>query len=226
MRRLPRQAGSRLLRPRRQSPPPYAFAMPRTRVHNMNVSLDGYAAGEHVTFDAPIGGAERLFSWFDGRVIHGVDKADAPVTLDRALTSMWSQGIGAEIMGRRKFGPQVGDWPDDGWRGWWGDEPPFQTPVFVLSHHPHPTIDFPNGTSFRFVDGPPDEVLRLAQEAAGGRRRPHRRRTLDRASVPPGRPDRLHAPGDRADNPRARRIPLGGIKRPRRPLHRRVGHLA
>ena len=119
--------------------------MPRTRVHNMNVSLDGYAAGEHVTFDAPIGGAERLFTWFDGRVIHGVDKADAPVTLDRALTSMWSQGIGAEFMGRRKFGPQVGDWPDDGWRGWWGDEPPFQTPVFVMSHHPHPTIDFPNG---------------------------------------------------------------------------------
>ena len=143
--------------------------MPRTRVHNMNVSLDGYAAGEHVTFDAPIGGAERLFTWFDGRVIHGVDKADAPVTLDRALTSMWSQGIGAEIMGRRKFGPQAGDWPDDGWRGWWGDEPPFQTPVFVMSHHPHPAIDFPNGTSFRFVDGPPEEVLRLAQQAAGGR---------------------------------------------------------
>ena len=79
--------------------------MPRTRVHNMNVSIDGYAAGEHVTFDAPIGGAERLFTWFDGRVIHGIDKADAPITLDRALTSMWSQGIGAEIMGRRKFGP-------------------------------------------------------------------------------------------------------------------------
>ena len=142
--------------------------MPRTRVHNLNISLDGYAAGEHVTFDAPIGGAERLFELFDGRVIHGVDKADAPITLDRALTSMWSQGIGAEIMGRRKFGPQAGDWPDDGWRGWWGDEPPFQTPVFVMSHHPHPTIDFPNGTSFRFVNGPPGEVLRLAQEAADG----------------------------------------------------------
>ena len=81
--------------------------MSRTRVHNLNVSLGDYAAGEHVTFEAPIGGAERLFSWFDGRVIHGVDKADAPVTLDRALTSMWSQGIGAEIMGRRKFGPQA-----------------------------------------------------------------------------------------------------------------------
>ena len=69
--------------------------MPRTRVHNLNISLDGYAAGEHVTFDAPIGGAERLFTWFDGRAIHGIDKVDAPFTLDRALTSMWGQGIGA-----------------------------------------------------------------------------------------------------------------------------------
>jgi hypothetical protein len=62
--------------------------MPRTRVHNLNISLDGYAAGEQVTLDAPIGGAEQLFELFDGRVIHGVDKADAPITLDRALTSM------------------------------------------------------------------------------------------------------------------------------------------
>ena len=142
--------------------------MPRTRVHNMFVSLDGYAAGEHVTFEAPIGGARELFGWFDGRVIHGIDRVDDPVTLDRALYSMWGQGIGAEIMGRRKFGPQVGAWPDDGWRGWWGDEPPFRTPVFVLSHHPHPPIEFRNGTSFRFVDAPPHEVLRLAQEAANG----------------------------------------------------------
>jgi dihydrofolate reductase len=141
----------------------------RTRVHNMNVSLDGYAAGDHVTFDNPIGGAERLFSWFDGRAIYGVDIVDAPITTDRVLTSAWGQGIGAEIMGRRKFGPQVGPWPDDGWRGWWGDEPPFRTPVFVLTHHAHAPIEFANGTSFRFVDGPPQEVLALAQEAADGR---------------------------------------------------------
>jgi dihydrofolate reductase len=142
--------------------------MSRTRVHNLNVSLDGYAAGEHVTFDEPIGGAGRLFSGFDGRVIHGVDKVDDPVTLDRALTSMWSQGIGAEIMGRRKFGPQKGAWPDDGWQGWWGDAPPFRTPVLVMTHHPRPTIEFANGTSFRFVSGPPSEVLQLAREAAQG----------------------------------------------------------
>ncbi len=134
----------------------------------MTISLDGYAAGEHVTFDAPIGGAGQLFDWFDGRFIHGVDAVDDSITLDRALTTMWGQGIGAEIMGRRKFGPQSGEWPDDGWRGWWGDEPPFRTPVFVMTHHPHPTIDFPNGTSFRFVDGSASEVLQLAREAADG----------------------------------------------------------
>lgn len=142
--------------------------MPRTRVHNMNVSLDGFAAGDDVTFDAPIGGAEGLFSSFDGRAIHGIDKVDDPVTLDRALTSMWGQGIGAEIMGRRKFGPQGGEWPDDGWRGWWGDEPPFRTPVFILTHHVHPPIEFANGTTFEFVDGSPQEVLRRAQTAANG----------------------------------------------------------
>ena len=140
----------------------------RTRVHDLNISLDGYAAGEEVTLDAPIGGAERLFAQFDGRFIHGLDGTDDPVTVDRALITLWGQGIGAEIMGRRKFGPYTGPWPDDGWRGWWGDEPPFRTPVFVLSHHPHESIDFDNGTSFQFVEGSPEEVLRLARDAASG----------------------------------------------------------
>ena len=142
--------------------------MTRTRVHNLFVSLDGYAAGEDVTFDAPIGDAVDLFRWFDGRVIHGVDRVPDPVTVDRALYSMWGQGIGAEIMGRRKFGPQTGEWQDDGWRGWWGEEPPFRTPVVVLSHHPRSSIEFANGTSFHFVDASPAEALRLAREAANG----------------------------------------------------------
>ena len=72
-------------------------------------------------------------------------------------------------MGRRKFGPQTGEWPDDGWRGWWGDEPPFRTPVFIMSHHEHPSIEFPNGTTFHFVNAPPHEVLHLAQKATNGR---------------------------------------------------------
>ncbi|GAA1070549.1 dihydrofolate reductase family protein [Pseudonocardia alni] len=141
--------------------------MPRTRVHNLFISLDGYAAGDHVTLDAPIGDAGRLFAGFDGRFIHGIGGVDAPVTLDRALTSTWAQGIGAEIMGRRKFGPQTGPWTDDGWQGWWDDEPPFHTPVFVMTHHPRPPIEFANGTSFHFVDGSAQEVLTVAQKAAG-----------------------------------------------------------
>ena len=142
--------------------------MSRTRVHNLFVSLDGYAAGEYVTLENPIGDARKLFSFFDGRTIHGIDQVDDPVTVDRALFSTWGQGIDAEIMGRRKFGPQTGEWPDDGWQGWWGDEPPFLTPVFIWTHHPRPAIDFANGTSFRFVSGSPAEVLELAQKAAGG----------------------------------------------------------
>jgi dihydrofolate reductase len=142
--------------------------MSRTRVHNLLVSLDGFAAGTYVTFDAPIGDARRLFQRFDGRFIHGIQGVDAPVTFDHALTTMWGQGIGAEIMGRRKFGPQSGAWPDDGWEGWWEDEPPFHTPVYIMTHHPRASIEFTNGTSFRFVEGTAAEVLHLAREAAGG----------------------------------------------------------
>jgi dihydrofolate reductase len=142
--------------------------MSRTRVHNLNISLDGYAAGEHVTPDAPIGGAEQLFARFDGRVIHGVHHGDGSVTATQAFTATWSQGVGAEIMGRRKFGPQIGPWGDDDWRGWWGDAPPFRTPVFVLTHHERQPIEFDNGTSFHFINATPGEVLERATEAAHG----------------------------------------------------------
>lgn len=145
--------------------------MVRTRVHNLFVSSDGYAAGDQVTVEKPIGDATALFSRFDGRVIDGIQglgDSGGPVTADHALFSMWGQGIGAEIMGRRKFGPQTGPWPDDGWEGWWGEEPPFRTPVFVLTHHPREPIEFANGTSFHFVDVSPAEALRLAAAAAPG----------------------------------------------------------
>ena len=141
---------------------------PRARVHNLIVSLDGFSAGDYVTPEQPIGDAQRLFGFFDGRVIHGVDKADVPITVDRSLFALWGQGIGAEIMGRKKFGPQTGQWPDDGWQGWWGDEPPFATPVFVLTHYPRPPLEFANGTTFHFIDATPQEALRQAKEAAGG----------------------------------------------------------
>ncbi|KAA5838294.1 dihydrofolate reductase family protein [Saccharopolyspora hirsuta] len=142
--------------------------MARTRVHNFFVSLDGYSAGETITLDKPIGEAGRLFQSFDGRFIHGVHAVDAPITFDRALTSTWGQGIGAEIMGRGKFGPQTGPWTDDGWRGWWGDEPPFRTPVVVLTHHAREPISFANGTSFHFLDASPADALEHARGLADG----------------------------------------------------------
>ncbi|OPF74252.1 DNA-binding protein [Streptomyces antioxidans] len=143
--------------------------MAKARVHNFFVSLDGYSAGETITIDKPIGDAGRLFARFDGRFIHGVDVTDEPITLDRALTSTWGQGIGAEIMGRGKFGPQTGEWTDDDWRGWWGDEPPFHTPVVVLTHHRRDPIHFDNGTSFHFLDASPGDALAHAQDLADGR---------------------------------------------------------
>lgn len=138
--------------------------MNQVRVHNLFVSLDGYAAGDHITLEHPIGNAHELFGGFDGRFIHGLG-SDAPLTLDRALTTLWGQRIGAEIMGRGKFEPTHAP---DGWRGWWGEEPPFRTPVFILTHHPRPPMEFANGTTFHFVDASPQEALRLAREAAPG----------------------------------------------------------
>lgn len=88
--------------------------MSRVRIHNYLVSLDGFAAGTMVTAEKPIGDATALFSGFDGRFIHGLGDVDAPITVDNALTTLWGQNIGVEIMGRRKFGPQSGPWTEDG----------------------------------------------------------------------------------------------------------------
>ena len=76
----------------------------------------------------------------------------------------WGPGIGAEIMGRNKFGPQRGPWPDHEWKGWWGDNPPFHTPVFVLTHHPRPPLEMDGGTTFHFTDACPAEALQQARQ--------------------------------------------------------------
>ncbi len=143
--------------------------MSRTRIHNFTISLDGYGTGEGQSREAPFGhaGPGLLMSWFDGRVIFGIDKQpDIPAGPERVLSTGWGQGIGAEIMGRKKFDPTPGPWADD-WKGWWGDEPPFHTPVFVLTHHPRPPLEL-TGTTFHFIDASPAEALERAREAAGG----------------------------------------------------------
>jgi len=88
--------------------------------------------------------------------------------IDEAFASNWGPGIGAEIMGRNKFGPQRGPWADEEWKGWWGDNPVFHTPVFVLTHHARPPIEMDGGTTFHFIDASPAEALDAARRAAGG----------------------------------------------------------
>jgi dihydrofolate reductase/predicted enzyme related to lactoylglutathione lyase len=145
--------------------------MSLVRVHNFAVSLDGYGTGEGQTLEAPFGHAgERLLGWFFAtrsfRAMHSEEGGSTGV--DDAFANNWGTGIGAEIMGRNKFGPQRGPWTDHEWQGWWGDEPPFRTPVFVLTHHLRPSIEMKGGTTFHFIDASPASALEAAREAAGG----------------------------------------------------------
>jgi dihydrofolate reductase len=145
--------------------------MSQVRVHNFAVSLDGFGTGEGQSLDAPFGHADgRLMEWFFAtrtfRAMRGEPGGGAGV--DDAIASNWGRGIGAEIMGRNKFGPQRGQWADQEWKGWWGDEPPFRTPVFVLTHYRRPPVEMKGGTTFHFIDASPAEALDIAREAAGG----------------------------------------------------------
>jgi dihydrofolate reductase len=149
--------------------------MSEVRVHNFSISLDGFGTGEGLTLDAPFGHAgERLHEWmFATRFWHSmVGEPGGGTGVDHAFAKQTDLNIGAEIMGRGKFGPpQGGPWTgvgtDEEWRGWWGPNPPFHTPVFVITHHPRPPIEMEGGTTFHFVDASPQEVLDLARQAAG-----------------------------------------------------------
>jgi dihydrofolate reductase len=145
--------------------------MSQVRVHNFSVSLDGFGAGEGQSLEAPFGHAEgRLLEWFFAtRTFHVMhDEPGGETGVDEAFASNWGTGIGAEIMGPNKFGPQRGPWADEDWKGWWGDNPVFHTPVFVLTHHPRPSISMQGGTTFHFIDASPAEALEAARVAADG----------------------------------------------------------
>lgn len=144
--------------------------MSRVRVHNFSVSIDGFATGEGQSLDLPFGHAgTRLPEWFfPTRTFQRmIGKPDGSTGTDNAIAGAWDVGIGAEIMGRNKFGPQRGPWENEDWNGWWGPNPPFHTPVFVLTHHPRPSVEMEGGTTFHFIDATPQEALRQAREAAG-----------------------------------------------------------
>ncbi|MFE0029295.1 dihydrofolate reductase family protein [[Kitasatospora] papulosa] len=145
--------------------------MSRVRVHNFSVSVDGFATGEGQSPDAPFGHAgTRLHEWFfPTRTFQRMlGKPGGSTRADDAIASTWEAGVGAEIMGRNKFSPLRGPWENDDWKGWWGPNPPFHTPVFVLTHHPRPSVEMEGGTTFHFIDATPQEALRQAREAAGG----------------------------------------------------------
>jgi dihydrofolate reductase len=141
------------------------------RVQNFNVSSDGIGAGEDQTLERPFGHVDqrRLFAWAAATASWPMGTGpDGSRGLDDLMIRDYPRNIGAEIMGRNKFGPQRGPWADHEWQGWWGDEPPFHTPVFVLTHHPRPSITL-SDTTFHFVEGDPATVLAMAKEAAQGR---------------------------------------------------------
>ena len=145
--------------------------MSRVRVHNFSVSLDGFSTGADQSLEAPFGHAgSRLHQWFfPTRTFRAMQGEPGGTTgVDDAFAGNWDRGIGAEIMGRNKFGPQRGPWTDEEWTGWWGDDPPFHTPVFILTHHARRTIEMKGGTTFHFIDATPAEALQAAQQAAGG----------------------------------------------------------
>jgi len=144
----------------------------RVRVHNMSVSVDGFAAAADQSVDHPIGvGGERLHTWiFETKFGRGMIGAEGGTEgADNDLLIAGDTGIGATVMGRNMFGPVRGAWPDDQWRGWWGEDPPYHHPVFVLTHHPRAPLEMSGGTTFHFVTDGAEAALARAQDAAGGR---------------------------------------------------------
>lgn len=139
---------------------------------DLNVSLDGFATTTDQTAENPMGDDwSRLTAAYVGtrtmrEKVLGDTSGAGTTGVDEKYASAYFKGTGAEIMGAGMFGLHLfGD--DPGWRGWWGDEPPFEVPVFVLSHTPRPSIEFDNGTAFHFIDASPRDALNRAREAAG-----------------------------------------------------------
>ena len=139
--------------------------MSRVRVHNFSISLDGFGTGDGLSLEAPFGHAgHRLHEWM---IATRFWDAAGTAGVDNAFAEGHEHGIGAEIMGAGKFGPP--GWQDDPeWRGWWGPNPPFHTPTYVLTHRPRPPLEMDGGTTFHFLDVALVDALAVAREAADG----------------------------------------------------------
>lgn len=146
--------------------------MAKLRVAAFTISLDGYGAGPNQTLEHPLGaGGESLHGWFiptrTFQQMHGDGDGATGVNDDFAARSF--ENIGAWILGRNMFAPSRGAWQDDGWRGWWGDNPPYHSDVFVLTHYPRASIRMDGGTTFHFVTEGIHAALERAKAAAKGR---------------------------------------------------------
>jgi dihydrofolate reductase len=144
--------------------------MARLRVHSFTISLDGYGAGPRQTQQEPLGiGGEELHGWMvHTRTFHAMQRREGGDTgPDDDLTAQGFANIGAWILGRNMFGPVRGPWPDENWRGWWGANPPYHAPTFVLTHHPRASLTMEGGTVFHFVTDGIEAALERARSAAG-----------------------------------------------------------
>jgi len=146
--------------------------MSKLRVSSFAVSIDGFGAGANQDLENPIGvGGLALMDWFfptrTWQHMHGNQGGETGV--DDGIAAQGLAGLGAWILGRNMFGPIRGPWPDNNWRGWWGEEPPYHTPVFVLTHHARPPLKMAGGTEFQFVTDGIHAALQRAKDAAGNR---------------------------------------------------------
>ena len=147
--------------------------MSKVKVACFGMSIDGFGAGPRQSLDDPLGvGGPSLMQWvFPTRTfqrMHG-DGAGGETGVDDDFAARGFAGVGAWILGRNMFGPVRGPWPDESWKGWWGDEPPYHVPVFVLTHHARDPLEMQGGTTFHFVTDGIHAALDAARKAAGGR---------------------------------------------------------
>ena len=145
--------------------------MTRVRVEGFTISIDGYGAGPDQDINHPLGvGGKDLHQWFiptrTFQRTHGA--GDGTTGVDDDFAARGFRNVGAWILGKNMFGPIRGPWPDMEWKGWWGDNPPYHVPVFVLTHHARPSIVMEGGTTFHFVTGGIHEALDRARDAANG----------------------------------------------------------
>ncbi|HKA43195.1 MAG TPA: dihydrofolate reductase family protein [Burkholderiales bacterium] len=146
--------------------------MSRLRVQSFGISIDGYGAGPHQDVQNPLGvGGREVMEWFfpTRKFQRMFGQGDGETGIDNRMAEQGFEGIGAWILGRNMFGPVRGPWPDESWKGWWGEEPPYHVPVFVLTHHARAPLEMKGGTQFRFVTGGIHAAVEQAKAAAGGR---------------------------------------------------------